>query len=287
MTKIILGTVQFGLNYGINNKTGKPDHNEVKSILDYAFDSKIRLLDTAEAYGNSHEVIGGYHANSNNKFDIITKFSSLRVDLQKNISQRIRHHLKILNVDSIYCYMFHNYDDFKKYFALFKTELLELKEASIIKKIGVSLHSNHDIDDVLKFKDVGLIQVPYNLLDNKSKREAVFSKAKGLGVEIHTRSTFLQGLFFKDIADVKGKTAGLRKYLRELKQILGDNDMNSLAINYVYSNTNCDGILFGVDTVEQLQKNIICVNNNKFDEIFSDIDSIKVEEEELLNPANW
>ena len=116
MRKIILGTVQFGLDYGINNKIGKPDNNEVKSILDYAFDNKINFLDTAEAYGNSHERIGEYHANSNNKFKVITKFSSSRLDLPKNISQRINHHLKILNIDSIYCYMFHNYDDFNKYF---------------------------------------------------------------------------------------------------------------------------------------------------------------------------
>ena len=183
--------------------------------------------------------------------------------------------------------MFHNYDDFKKYFALFKTELLELKEAGVINKIGVSLHGNQDIDDVLKFKDVGLIQVPFNLLDNNSKREIVFSKAKRLGVEIHTRSTFLQGLFFKDIENIKGKTAVLQKYLRELKQMVRNDDINSLAINYVYSNPNSDGILFGVDTVDQLRKNISCVNNNRFDDIFSDIDSIKVEEEELLNPANW
>jgi len=58
MSKIILGTVQFGLDYGINNNNGKPNNNEIKSILDYAFDNKINFLDTAEAYGNSHEIIG-------------------------------------------------------------------------------------------------------------------------------------------------------------------------------------------------------------------------------------
>ncbi len=76
MSKIILGTVQFGLRLWINNNNGKPNHNEVKSILDYAYNNNINFLDTAEAYGNSHEIIGNYHANSNNKFKVITKLFS-------------------------------------------------------------------------------------------------------------------------------------------------------------------------------------------------------------------
>ncbi|WP_445757604.1 aldo/keto reductase [Polaribacter sp.] len=287
MRKIILGTVQFGLDYGINNKIGKPDNNEIKSILDYAFDNKINFLDTAEAYGDSHERIGEYHANSNNKFKVITKFSSSRLDLPKNISDRINHHLKILNISNLYCYMFHNYDDFKNYFNLFKLELLELKRKGIIKKIGVSLHSNHNINDVLENREIGLIQLPYNLLDNKSKRENVFLKAKEKGVEIHTRSTFLQGLFFKDLDTIDGKLGVLKKYLLELKRLVNKKEINNLALNYVCSNANIDGVLLGVDTVSQLKNNLSCINDNKFKGIIENIDSINVKEENLLNPANW
>ena len=174
MGKIILGTAQFGLDYGINNNTGKPNYTEVKSILDCAYNNNINFLDTAEAYGNSHEIIGNYHENSDNKFQVITKYCPARLDLPKNISERINHHLKILNISNLYCYMFHNYDDFKDYFNLFKLELLELRSRGIIKKIGVSLHNNDNINDVLENKEIGLIQLPYNLFDNKSKREKVF-----------------------------------------------------------------------------------------------------------------
>ena len=233
MSKIILGTVQFGLDYGINNDNGKPNYNEVKSIFDYAYNNNINFLDTAEAYGNSHEIIGNYHEASDNKFQVTTKYCSARLDLPKNISDRINHHLKILNVNNLYCYMFHNYDDFKNYFNLFKFELLELKNRGIIKKIGVSLHNNYDINDVLENKEINLIQLPYNLLDNKSKREKVFLKAKEKGVEIHTRSTFLQGLFFKDLNGIDGELGVLKKYLLELKRLVNKNEINSLALNYV------------------------------------------------------
>ena len=287
MSKIILGTVQFGLDYGINNNTGKPNHCEVKSIFDYAYNNNINFLDTAEAYGNSHEIIGNYHENSSNKFKVTTKYSSARLDLPKNISERINHHLKILNISNLYCYMFHNYDDFKNYFNLFKLELLKLKSIGIIKKIGVSLHNNHHINDVLKNKEIDLIQLPYNLFDNKSKREKVFLKAKKNGVEIHTRSTFLQGLFFKDLATIGGKIAVLKKYLLELQRLSNKNEINSLALNYVCSNANIDGILLGVDNLSQLKKNLTSINDNKFEDIIENIDSINVKEENLLNPANW
>jgi len=287
MSKIILGTVQFGLEYGINNITGKPNHDEVNSIFDYAYSSNVTLLDSAEAYGNAHELIGKYHKNSCNKFEVITKYSKARCDLPNSIVERISYNLEVLNITSIYCYMFHNYDDYINYFDSFKLELLELKGKGIIKKIGVSLHYNHHIEDVLRNNDIDLIQVPYNLFDNLSKREKVFAKAKQNGVEIHTRSVFLQGLFFKDVNTVNGKLDPLKKYLIELKEHVGTGEIHGLALNYVCSNANIDGILLGVDAISQLQNNLSSLNDNRWDSIMGRIDAICVEEESLLNPSNW
>ena len=285
--KLILGTVQFGLNYGINNCSGKPVYRDVKSILDYAFKNKINFLDTAEAYGDSHKIIGNYHAKSSNKFHIITKFCKHRSDLSKEITDRVFNNIKTLNVENIYCYMFHSFSDFVVYFDLFKLELLDLKKKGIIKKIGVSLHSNKEINSVLKFNEIDLIQFPYNLLDNNSKRQKVILKAKKMGVEIHTRSTFLQGLFFKDLDSIEGKLSCLKKYLDQLKNLVSEEKVNNLALNYVCSNSNIDAVLIGVDSVEQLKNNISCINSNKFNHVHFNIDAINVKEKDMLNPANW
>jgi uncharacterized protein len=56
INKIVLGTVQFGLDYGINNKNGKIKFAEVNSILNFAWENGIRLLDSAYRYGDSEEV---------------------------------------------------------------------------------------------------------------------------------------------------------------------------------------------------------------------------------------
>ena len=118
--KIVVGTVQFGLHYGVNNVSGRPSKEMAYSILDFAFENKIRLLDTAEAYGDSHEVIGNYHRQSENKFEVITKFSSKRTDLPSNLTERILQDMDILNVTSLYCYMFHSFNDFKSYYNVYK-----------------------------------------------------------------------------------------------------------------------------------------------------------------------
>ena len=54
----ILGTAQFGLNYGISNNTGQIKENEVKKIIHYCNEVGITNFDTAQAYGNSEEILG-------------------------------------------------------------------------------------------------------------------------------------------------------------------------------------------------------------------------------------
>lgn len=287
MNKIILGTVQFGLKYGINNDIGKPNFSQVKSILDYAFENNVNFLDTAEAYGNSHEIIGKYHSSSINKFKVITKYSPKRTDLPQKVSDRIFHNLSVLDIDDLYCYMFHSYKDFNEYYRLFKPELIELKRLGKIKKIGVSLHHNKNINKLIKLKEIDLIQIPFNLLDNNKKRKEILSQAKNIGLEIHARSIFLQGLFFKDLNIIEGKPLILKKYLTKIENLIEKNQINNLALNYVYYNQNIDGVLFGVDSLNQLKKNISCINSSKFFNIFNKIDSINVEEENLLDPSNW
>jgi aryl-alcohol dehydrogenase-like predicted oxidoreductase len=287
MSKLILGTVQFGLEYGVNNQIGIPNSTEIKKILDFAFKSKINILDTAEAYGNSQERIGEYIKKSNNKFKIITKYSRLRNDLPPNIIERVKKNLEILNIDSLYCYMFHNFNDYISFFNFFQEDLLQLKRNGLIDKIGVSLHSNEEISEVLKNDNINLIQLPFNLLDNSSQRKEVLIKAKSKGIEVHTRSVFLQGLFFQDSNEIKGKLLEIKQDLNVIKGMVGKEDINDLALNYAYSKEYIDCVLLGVDNVDQLKSNITTIKNSKTENLYNAVDNIVVKNNLLLNPANW
>lgn len=287
-SKLILGTVQFGLHYGVNNTEGKPSKENIKSILDSAYNSGIQLLDTAEAYGDSQNTIGEYHNNSTNKFNVITKFSSNTEGFSLNIIERVYNNLKILDVDKLYCYMFHSFDDFNKYFEKYRKDLLILKRDGIINNIGVSLYSNDELESVLKFNEITLVQLPFNLLDNNNKRGNIIKKAKAKGIEIHTRSAFLQGLFFKNTSELKIKIKPLGPYLNLLNDLCDEHyKMNDLALNYVCNQKNIDKVLIGVDNVHQLESNILSEKKNIKKELTNNIEAIDVEETKLLNPSNW
>jgi aryl-alcohol dehydrogenase-like predicted oxidoreductase len=217
----------------------------------------------------------------------MTKYSKLRNDLPSNIIERIKNNLEILNVDNLYCYMFHNFNDYISFFNLFKEDLLFLKRNGLINKIGVSLHSNEEISEVLKNGNIDLIQLPFNLLDNSSQRKDILIKAKSNGIEVHTRSVFLQGLFFKDSNNIKGKLLEIKDDLNIIKGIVSKEDMNDLALNYAYSKEYIDCVLLGVDTVDQLQSNINTIKNNKTKNFNHEVDNIVVKNNVLLNPANW
>ena len=287
-SKLILGTVQFGLDYGVNNTAGKPSKENIKSILDSAYNSGIQLLDTAEAYGDSQNKIGEYHNNSTNKFNVITKFSSNTEGFSLNIIERVYNNLKILDVDKLYCYMFHSFDDFNKYFEKYRKDLLTLKRDGIINNIGVSLYSNDELESVLKFNEITLVQLPFNLLDNNNKRGNIIKKAKAKGIEIHTRSAFLQGLFFKNTSEFTVKIKPLEPYLNLLNDLCDeDYKMNDLALNYVCNQKNIDKVLIGVDNVHQLESNILSEKKMITKELTNNIEVIDVKETKLLNPSNW
>lgn len=287
--KIILGTVQFGIAYGINNKIGKPSLESVFSILEEAYKLGIRTLDTAEAYGNAHEVISLFHKQSEIRFNIISKFSSTVETYSSNILERIEQHCVSFDIPFLGGYMFHSYDEFTKIIKEQPTLLKSLEGSKYVQKIGVSVYDNYQIENLLRYKEINLIQLPFNLFDNESRRKNILTKAKLEGIEIHTRSSFLQGLFFKDIEFLSGNLIELKDELTFINQL--SKEMNtgigSLALNYPLSKGFIDKVLIGVDSIEQLRLNVNSINKNLRDNYFNEIDLIKIKNDELLNPAKW
>jgi aryl-alcohol dehydrogenase-like predicted oxidoreductase len=287
INKLVLGTAQFGLNYGINNYQGKPSLKEVFSTLDYAYDSGVKILDSAEAYGDSHNRIGQYHISSKKKFRVITKFSPKRLDLPINFEERIKKNLEDLNIDNLYAYMFHSYGDLKKNYNKFLNDI-NSSTLDKINKLGVSVYTNSQLEDSMNYDFIKLIQLPFNMLDNETKRKKLLEKAKKQKIEVHSRSTYLQGLFFKNFNDIPKKLVPLKKYLSFIESINSEKiKINELALNYVLFKTYIDKVIIGVDSKTNLKENLECISLNKDYEIFGKIDEINVLEMNLLNPSNW
>lgn len=282
--KLILGTAQLGMNYGINNSTGKPSRAEAFEILNMAFANGIHTLDTAEGYGEAHTVIGDFNQPAG-RFNIITKFVA---EAGFNAEEQLRKLLRDLHVQSLYCWMYHRFSE-----ALLETgieSLLPLKENKLLKNIGVSIYTNNEFKQAIEMDWVDVIQIPFNLLDNFHIKGELLKKAKLNGKEVHARSVFLQGLFFMPLEQLPKKLEPLKPYLKTLLQLSNDSgiSMSTMALHYAVKNDLIDKVLIGVDNAGQLQSNINLLRDEKMElSIMDAVNAIRVNETSLLSPVNW
>lgn len=285
MDKLILGTVQMGLPYGINNQTGKPNQAQAFEILQTAHEQNISILDTADAYGNSSNIIGAYHQKSNTRFQVNTKF---HFSSETSLQSQIDNSLSKLSVDSINAYFFHRFQDFINHPSIID-DLQSLKSQKKIKKIGISIYTNDELEKAISSQSIDVIQLPFNLLDNFSQRGCLLKLAKQKNKEIQARSVFLQGFFFKAPKDLPPLLTPLKPYLQKIHDIAKSYQisLHSLALNYAIHTSEIDYVLFGVETMAQLQSNVRSITSSFSLELFQEINKIKVEETDLLNPVNW
>lgn len=281
---IILGTVQFGLDYGISNSSGKTKMDEAFRILSLASEKQITILDTAFAYGDSQDVIGQYHKETGHFFSINSKF---RVDEKISISDQLHRTLEKLQVDCLETYFYHRCADLDS--SVIHKELSSLKSKGYIKKIGVSIYTNSEFTRAIETKNIDVIQIPFNLLDNFSKRGPLIKLGKKQGKEIQCRSVFLQGLFFMESSTLPLNLKDLIPYIDRLKKLAQKLNVSigEMALNYSLTQPLIDNVLIGVNTREQLASNLAISELEMPVHIVQEIDNIDVKEIGLLNPQNW
>jgi uncharacterized protein len=287
MSKLILGTVQMGLDYGINNSDGKISLENSYKILFKASELGIKILDTAEAYGNAHQVIGDFHKqNPHIKFDVITKIPQ-NSDLS-TFTNKIKTYINELNVEFLEVLMFHSFDSYLENIKIVK-KLLEFKNQGLIKNIGVSVYTNNQIKKLLNDDAITVVQFPFNLLDNNVLRGDLMLKLKQKGKIIHTRSAFLQGLFFKDDFESSKISKQLSSELNLIKNIAKAEEISisNLALSYCLNQENIDSVLIGVDSVDQLLENLNAINYKIKPNSLEKINAIRVDNTDLLNPSLW
>jgi len=280
MSKLALGTAQFGLDYGINNQRGKIPDQEIKEILSLAVASGIDTLDTASAYGDSEVRLGRYLAEIRQTLKIISKLPKDAVDPAAEITNS----LKKLRLEKLYGYLFHDFRTFAENRKLWE-QVSALKEQGRIDKIGLSLYYPAELEQALNNGiKLDLVQVPYNIFDRRF--EEYFPKLKKQGVEIHVRSIFLQGLFFRDIDSlspyfdrVKDKLIKLRQAADRAKRTLPE-----LAIGFALANKAIDKIVVGVDSLANLRELVAAEKSGSIADKFFDL---REDDEAIVLPFKW
>jgi len=166
--KLVLGTAQFGLPYGIANTNGKTSQAEVHAILDYARKAKIDTLDTAIAYGNSESVIGSFDISQRAIISKLPAYPVGRLDVNHWIRLQVEQSLHRLNCSSLYGLLLHRPDQLNESDIgprIFKT-LNALKQENIIEKLGVSIYHCSELEPLSDYH-FDIVQCPYNVFDRQ------------------------------------------------------------------------------------------------------------------------
>jgi len=288
MSKIALGTVQFGIDYGVNSVDGQVKPEEVKKILSYARSKNIDLLDTAPAYGNSEKILGKINISN---FKVVTKtrhFESIEINNNdvKLLSNDFYNSLKNLRQDSVYGVLVHNADDLLKSGSekIFK-QLQKLKHAKKIVKIGVSVYDHSQLQTILDNFDIDLVQLPFNILDRRMIDSGMLAKLQEKDIKVHARSVFLQGLLLMSEQNRPEKFNRWSGLWRAWHEWLNDNRLTALeaTIRHAVSMPAISKVLVGVDNVDQL-KEIVAASSGVLPDIPPEMFTNDVG---LLNPSNW
>ena len=295
--KLVLGTAQLGLDYGIANKIGKPEENKAFEIMKYAVENGISCFDTAYSYGNSEIIIGKFlnvHKNYKNKVNIITKMPSLKKEKidEKNINNYFFESLHRLEQKSLYCYMIHDFKDIENNCDEIEKVFLKLKENGYIKKIGVSVYDNFQINFLLNNFDFDLIQLPINIFDQRFITDDFLQRLKRENIEIHARSIFLQGLLFLEENNIPPKMNKFKDYISSLNEISLKYNLSKEEIALLFVNTinEIDKIVIGVEKISQLQRNVkILGKSESFNKIKAliNFEDFFIKDTNIIDPREW
>jgi aryl-alcohol dehydrogenase-like predicted oxidoreductase len=272
-TRLVLGTVQFGLKYGINNFNGKPSKEKSLEMLGKAYDSGIKIFDTAFAYGDAEDILGEFitRRKLENKVEIISKLKPNILEESKEtgksvkdiIVDAVKESLRRLKIKKLDGYLLHT----PKY--IYNKEVVEamqlIKKQGFVRNIGVSIYDEEDAIYAAKSKLFDYIQVPYSVFDQRLDKTDFFEIARQNKVTVFARSAFLQGLIFMEDNKVPVHLSHAIKYLKEFDKSIGKYNLSRLQASLLFSYLNNDFsfVVFGVDNIDQLEQDIKIIENIK------------------------
>jgi aryl-alcohol dehydrogenase-like predicted oxidoreductase len=286
VSRLALGTVQFGLPYGIANRAGQVTRSEAKAMLQLAAIKGIDTLDTAISYGDSETCLGELGTRD---FKVVTKLPAVPNDCEDVsawVTQQVNASLARMNVTSVYGLLLHRS---AQLLDANGTELYRalqvLKDSGQVQKLGVSIYSPSELDVLIPQYHFDLVQAPFNLVDQRLYRSGWMQRLKDQGVEVHTRSVFLQGLLLMAQADIPAKFSPWNELWNGWHRWLANHDISALeaCLAFPLSYHKIDMVVVGADNVNQLNQIIDAASGKAI----NDLPDLESKDEMLINPAHW
>lgn len=286
LSKLTIGTAQFGLDYGIANRSGQVNFEEIQKILDFAFDLGINTLDTAIAYGDSETRLGMAGVSN---WNIVSKLPSVPKNCQNITSwviDSVEGSLGRLKVNSLFGLLLHRPDELNSEFGEELYEGLEtVKRFGMVSQLGVSVYSPSELRFLNNYKELTVIQSSLNIIDRRILDIGNFVNEGVDRFTIHTRSAFLQGLLLMNPEQRPPKFSKWKKLWDLLDKFIDESGLTRLevCIRYVMALEAVNKVIVGIDSLSQLKE--ICVSaSGELPEVPVELVS---DDPILINPALW
>lgn len=286
MNRIALGTVQFGMSYGVANQVGQITYKDGKAIIKEAKKAGVDTLDTAILYGRSEEVLGKIDVS---EFRVITKLPEIpqNKNIKEYILQSINDSLDRLKINCLTGILLHSpLQLLETGFDIIFSTLEELKRNGLVEKIGFSIYSPNDLDRLWNNFKPDIVQAPFNIFDQRLLHSGWLQKMHRTGVEIHVRSVFLQGLLLMDHDIRPAKFQKWAQVWSRWHNWLKAQNISAIqaALDFVLSQKEIDKVVIGVDSLQHLKEILQVANHSKN----VDLNNVTFTNDELLiNPAHW
>ena len=283
--KLVIGTAQFGSQYGLANKSGELSENEIKKIIKFAIKFGINELDTAVGYGNSEKKLGAMNINDMSIITKIPRYEGNRNNLKKWMIYNVQNSCNKLGVNKLHGLLLHSPNQLQESIGDEIYLLLKLlKEQGFVENIGVSIYNPSELDIYFKEYDFDIVQTPFNVLDTRIRDSGWLNKLKKKGVKVYVRSIFLQGLLLFSQLERDPYFAQWDE-LNYWDKWLYKNKIQPLdaCIKFVRAEKRIDKIIVGVDSLYQLQQ---IYNSFKKIPIIPDFDWGEIDET-LISPQKW
>jgi aryl-alcohol dehydrogenase-like predicted oxidoreductase len=289
--KLGLGTVQFGMNYGISNQEGQTSADSVAKILTLAANNNISVLDTAPAYGSSEQILGNTLLQTKHQFNIITKTPKIQKKKITLKDAEIIHHtfnqsLSLLHQSSLYGLLSHDTDNLLAVGGDYVYDkMVELKNRGLVKKIGASVYNEMQLNKLCEKYSFDLIQLPINVFDQRFLKNSCLTHLKNANIEIHARSAFLQGLLLISPDNIPPYFYSIKQHIIEYHDFLNKHQLTptSAALGFALGIEEVDTVICGVTNDQQLQELLALkdpINSSYFKEF-------QLTEDCYINPSQW
>ncbi len=284
--KLALGTAQFGLKYGIANNSGQVQQQDVQQILGVARSAGLNTLDTAIDYGSSESALGSAGVDD---WQVISKLPAVPDDISDPaawMQQQVEESLERLGIAHLSALLLHRpaqlLDD--KGAATYRG-LEHLRASGLVDRIGVSVYAPDELDALwAKFDAFDVVQAPLTILDRRLLSSGWLERLHDQGVEVHTRSAFLQGLLLLNAAQRPHQFSRWDELWQQWDNWLLENQTQALqaCIAFPLSLSTISRVIVGVESLEQLQQILTAAVEQT-----ANLPALQCDDPELLNPALW